>query len=154
MGLCHRKNAFATLFMLSILSASLQLGAMRPLGIQWLKQEGLLFHFLPKGPVTPSRPNPCTYIPKRGSGTCKLNGMNIAGSVVARSPPAFSKHTVLDVPVASSSIAENTRDQDRSSWYCFFRSGVLIIGSVLQIYTSWIPKMEMIMRHIQSLQLY
>jgi len=154
MGLCHRKNAFATLFMLSILSASLQLGAMRPLGIQWLKQEGLLFHFLPKGPVTPSSPNPCTYIPKRGSGTCKLNGMNIAGSVVARSPPAFSKHTVLDVPVASSSIAENTRDQDRSSWYCFFRSGVLITGSVLQIYTCWIPKMEMIMRHIQSLQLY
>jgi hypothetical protein len=154
MGLCHRKNAFATLFMLSILSASLQLGAMRPLGIQWLKQEGLLFHFLQKGTVTPSSPNPCTYIPKGGSGTCKLNGMNIAGSVVARSPPAFSKHTALDVPVASSSIAENTRDhQDRSSWYCFFRSGVLIIGSV-QIYTSLIPKMEMIIRHVQSLQLY
>ncbi|KAG6735548.1 hypothetical protein POTOM_061840 [Populus tomentosa] len=115
MGLCLRKNAFATLFLLSILSASLQPGAMRPLGIRWLKQEGLLFHFLPKGPVTPSSPNPCTYIPKGGSGTCKLNGMNMAGSVVARSPPAFSEHTALDVPVASSSIAENTRDQDPSS---------------------------------------
>ena len=115
MGLCRRKNALVTLFMLSILSASLQLGAMRPLGIQLIKQEGLLFHSLPKGPVTPSSPNPCTYVPKGGSGTCTLSGMDMAGSAAALSPPAFSKHS-MDAPMASSSIAdESTRDQDRSS---------------------------------------
>ncbi|KAJ6405727.1 hypothetical protein OIU84_013649 [Salix udensis] len=65
MGLCRRKNALVTFFMLSILSASLQLGAMRPLGIQLIKQEGLLLHSLPKGPVTPSSPNPCTYVPEK-----------------------------------------------------------------------------------------
>ncbi|KAB5568289.1 hypothetical protein DKX38_002082 [Salix brachista] len=93
---------------------SLQLGAMRPLGIQLIKQEGLLLHSLPKGPVTPSSPNPRTYVPKKRCGTCKLSGMDMAGSAAARSPPAFSKHSV-DAPMASSSIAESTRDQDRSS---------------------------------------
>uniref|UniRef100_A0A6N2L387 Uncharacterized protein n=1 Tax=Salix viminalis TaxID=40686 RepID=A0A6N2L387_SALVM len=115
MGLCRRKNALVTFFMLSILSGSLQLGATRPLGIKLIKQEGLLLHSLPKGPVTPSSPNPCTYVPKKGSGTCKLSGMDMAGSAAARSPPAFSKHSVVDAPMASSSIAESTRHQDRSS---------------------------------------
>ncbi|KAL3586425.1 hypothetical protein D5086_013292 [Populus alba] len=84
--------------------ASLQPGATRPLGYQLLKQEGLLLQSLPKDPVTPSGPNPCTYIPRGAPGTCKLKGMNIAGSV-ARSPPAFSKHAV------DSSISKNIREQ-------------------------------------------
>ncbi|KAF9682985.1 hypothetical protein SADUNF_Sadunf05G0165100 [Salix dunnii] len=90
------------------LSASLQLGATRPLGCQWITQEGLLLHSLPKGTVTPSSPNPCTYIPVGAPGSCKLNGMNIAGNV-ARSPPAFSKHAV------ASSISKKTSEQDQIS---------------------------------------
>uniref|UniRef100_B9H8J3 Uncharacterized protein n=1 Tax=Populus trichocarpa TaxID=3694 RepID=B9H8J3_POPTR len=88
--------------------ASLQPGATRPLGYQLLKQEGLLLQSLPKGSVTPSGPNPCTYIPRGAPGTCKLKGMNIAGNV-ARSPPAFSKHAV------ASSISKNIREQDQVS---------------------------------------
>jgi len=108
MGFCHRENTFIIFFILSILSASLQPGATRPLGYQLLKQEGLLLQSLPKGSVTPSGPNPCTYIPRGAHGTCKLKGMNIAGNV-ARSPPAFSKHAV------ASSISKNIREQDQVS---------------------------------------
>ncbi|KAG6783833.1 hypothetical protein POTOM_009509 [Populus tomentosa] len=42
MGLCLRKNAFATLFLRRFFQLLLQPGAMRPLGIRWLKQEGLV----------------------------------------------------------------------------------------------------------------
>ncbi|KAJ6681241.1 TRANSMEMBRANE PROTEIN [Salix koriyanagi] len=107
MGFIRRENTFASFFILSILSASLQLGATRPLGCQWIKQEGLLLHSLPKGTVTPSSPNPCTYIPVGSPGSCKLSGMNIAGNV-ARSPPAFSKHGAV-----AFSISKNTPEQDQ-----------------------------------------
>lgn len=51
---------------------SSQVGAMRTLlsERQWLMKEGLLFQVLPKASVPPSRRNPCTYIPGRGSGKC------------------------------------------------------------------------------------
>lgn len=110
MSFSHRKNTFKILFILCIFLACLQLGAMRPLGEQWVNHGGLVFHSLQKGPVRPSSPNPCTYIPGQSSGTCRLNGMNIAGNV-ARAP-AFPQH-VVDVAVAS--IAKETRNQDQSS---------------------------------------
>ncbi|XVE72982.1 hypothetical protein DITRI_Ditri11bG0081500 [Diplodiscus trichospermus] len=80
---------FRTLLVFSLLIASLQLGAMRPLdGEQWLAKDELVLQSLPKGPVKGSGHNPCTNIPGRETGVCKLGGMNVAGNVM-HAPPAF-----------------------------------------------------------------
>ncbi|KAE8660695.1 transcription factor bHLH3-like [Hibiscus syriacus] len=65
---------------------------MRPMhGEQWLeKDDELLFQSLQKGPVTGSGHNPCTEIPGRETGVCKLGGMNVAG-YVTHAPPAFPR---------------------------------------------------------------
>ncbi|KAK4568260.1 hypothetical protein RGQ29_003873, partial [Quercus rubra] len=58
------KNVLIVLLFVTILFASSQVGAMRSLGgEQWLKKESLLLQSAQRGPVTPSGPNPCTYIP-------------------------------------------------------------------------------------------
>ncbi|KAJ0052298.1 hypothetical protein Pint_01774 [Pistacia integerrima] len=87
--------------------------AMRPLeGERWMKKEGgLVFQSLQQGPVPPLAGNPCTYIPGQGSGSCTLNGMNVAGSVL-RAPPAFPD-LVMEVGVAST--GSNTHRQDQVS---------------------------------------
>ncbi|XWS46933.1 hypothetical protein CRYUN_Cryun14cG0110600 [Craigia yunnanensis] len=82
MVLSHRKNLFRTLLVFSFLVASLQLGAMRPLdGEHWLAKDELVLQSLQRGPVRWSSHNPCTNIPGRETGVCKLGGMNIAGNV-------------------------------------------------------------------------
>ncbi|KAK8487856.1 hypothetical protein V6N13_045981 [Hibiscus sabdariffa] len=82
-------NLFRTTLVISLLLASLQLGAMRPLhGEKRLAKDELLFQSLQKGPVTGSGHNPCTEIPGRETGVCKLSGMNVAGYVM-HAPPAF-----------------------------------------------------------------
>nr|POE75860.1 hypothetical protein CFP56_05127 [Quercus suber] len=59
------------LLFVTIIFASSQVGAMRPLdGEQWLKKESLLLQSVQRGPVTGSGPNPCTYIPGRNKGNC------------------------------------------------------------------------------------
>ncbi|KAG2411334.1 hypothetical protein I3760_Q010200 [Carya illinoinensis] len=72
MGLSRGKSVFIVLFFLTILFASPQLGAMRPLeGEQWREKASLLVLSLQKGtPVRPSGPNPCTHIPRGGKGVC------------------------------------------------------------------------------------
>ncbi|KAJ4726835.1 Threonylcarbamoyl-AMP synthase [Melia azedarach] len=118
MGFCHWKNLFTFLLMFSTFLASHQqqhAAAMRPLqGEQWVKKDGrVALQSLQRGPV-PSSGNPCTYIPGQGSGSCTLNGMNIAGSV-ARAPPVF-RDLVVKVGVAASGNNENeTPDKDQSS---------------------------------------
>ena len=108
----HRKNLFRTLLVFTFLVASLQLGAMRPLvGEHWVVKEELLLQSLPRGPVTGSGHNPCTNIPGRETGVCKLGGMNIAGNLV-HSPPAFPT-VVAEFGVASAAIG--TQNQDKSS---------------------------------------
>ncbi|XAR64914.1 hypothetical protein NMG60_11008806 [Bertholletia excelsa] len=69
---------------------------MRPLeGDEWAKKATSVINIhiqsLPRGPVTPSGKNPCTYIPGGGPGRCTLaqNEMNFAGHV-AHAPPAFT----------------------------------------------------------------
>ncbi|KAL4633730.1 hypothetical protein ACB092_04G143200 [Castanea dentata] len=61
------KNVLIVLLFVTILFASSQVDAMRPLeGEQWVKKESLLLQSVRRGPVTtPSGPNPCTYIPSR-----------------------------------------------------------------------------------------
>ncbi|XWS76292.1 hypothetical protein CRYUN_Cryun01aG0163200 [Craigia yunnanensis] len=103
---------FRTLLVFSLLVASLQLGAMRPLdGEQWLAKDELVLQSLQRGPVTGSGHNPCTNIPGRETGVCKLGGMNIAGNVM-HSPPAFPSF-VAEFGVAST--AKGTHDQHKSS---------------------------------------
>ncbi|XP_022771230.1 uncharacterized protein LOC111314297 [Durio zibethinus] len=103
---------FRTLLVLSLLVASLQLGTMRPLdGEQWLENNELVLPSLQKGPVTGSGHNPCTNIPGRETGVCKLGGMNIAGDVM-HAPPAFPR-IVAEFGVAST--AKGIHDQHKSS---------------------------------------
>ena len=65
------KNVLTVLLFVTIIFASSQVGAMRPLeGAQWLKKESLLLQSVQRGPVTGSGPNPCTYIPGRNKGNC------------------------------------------------------------------------------------
>ncbi|KAK8688525.1 hypothetical protein V6N13_087288 [Hibiscus sabdariffa] len=64
-------------------AAWIQLGAMRPLeGEQRVAKHELVVQSLPRGPVKESGHNPCTNIPGRETGVCKLGGMNIAGNVM------------------------------------------------------------------------
>ncbi|OMP09312.1 hypothetical protein COLO4_05587 [Corchorus olitorius] len=74
---------------------------MRPLdGEPWLaKDEQLLLQALPRGGPSGSGHNPCTNVPGRETGVCKLGTMNIAGDVM-HSPPAFPS-VVADFGVAS-----------------------------------------------------
>ncbi|KAE8666987.1 transcription factor bHLH3-like [Hibiscus syriacus] len=101
------KNLFRTSLVICLLVASFELGAMmRPLhGEQWLEKDNeLSFQSLQKGPVTGSGHNPCTEIPGRETGVCKLGGMNVAG-YVTHTPPAFPV-VVTEFGVAS--IAKGT----------------------------------------------
>ncbi|KAK8711634.1 hypothetical protein V6N13_146909 [Hibiscus sabdariffa] len=67
----------------SYLIAWIQLGAMRPLeGEHQMAKEELVVESLPRGPVKESGHSPCTNIPGRETGVCKLGGMNIAGNVM------------------------------------------------------------------------
>ena len=94
----YSKNWVTILLIVSIFLASVQLGAMRPLGeFQSLKTDD------PKHPG----PNPCSNIPG-GSGICKMS-MNIAGKVInlharSRSSPllAFSNKNTVHPDHASS----------------------------------------------------
>ena len=72
MGFSHIwKNVFIVLLFVTILFASSQVGAKRPLeGEQWVKKESFLLQSVQRGPVTPSGPNPCTYIPGRSKDIC------------------------------------------------------------------------------------
>ena len=72
MGFSHIwKNVLTVLLIVTILFASPQVGATRPLeGEQWLKKESLLLQSLQRAPVPPSGPNPCTNIPRRNEGIC------------------------------------------------------------------------------------
>ncbi|KAK4568261.1 hypothetical protein RGQ29_003874 [Quercus rubra] len=69
MGFSHIwKNVLTVLLFVTIIFASSQVGAMRPLeGAQWLKKESLLLQSVQRGPVTGSGPNPCTYIPEQAA---------------------------------------------------------------------------------------
>ncbi|KAK8588360.1 hypothetical protein V6N12_022806 [Hibiscus sabdariffa] len=79
----RRKPLFRTLLLFSFLIAWIQLGAMRPLeGEQRVAKHELVVQSLPRGPVKESGHNPCTNIPGRETGVCKLGGMNIAGNVM------------------------------------------------------------------------
>ncbi|KAK8565315.1 hypothetical protein V6N13_020435 [Hibiscus sabdariffa] len=79
----HGENLFATLMVSSLLVASIQLGAMRLLdGEQWVSKHELVVQSLPRGPVQGSGHNPCTNIPRRETGVCKLGGMNTAGNAM------------------------------------------------------------------------
>ncbi|TYI13654.1 hypothetical protein ES332_A08G073100v1 [Gossypium tomentosum] len=81
------ENLFTALLGFTLLIASLQLGPMRPLdGEQWLAKHELLLQSLQKGPVTGTGHNPCTEIPGRETGICKLGGMNVAGNVMHAVP--------------------------------------------------------------------
>ncbi|WRX08054.1 hypothetical protein QQP08_000541 [Theobroma cacao] len=85
---------------------------MRPLdGELWLVKDKLVLQSLQQGPVQESGHNPCTNIPGRESGVCKLGGMNIAGNVL-HAPPAFPS-AVAEFGVVSA--AKGTHDQDKSS---------------------------------------
>ncbi|KAG6724232.1 hypothetical protein I3842_03G249000 [Carya illinoinensis] len=78
MGLSRGKSVFIVLFFLTILFASPQLGAMRPLeGEEWREKARLLVLSLQKGTVRPPGPNPCTHIPRGGKGTQGINGTSI-----------------------------------------------------------------------------
>ncbi|KAK7851149.1 hypothetical protein CFP56_042930 [Quercus suber] len=73
MGFSHIwKKVLTVLLFVTILVASSQVGAMRQLEREhWVKKESLLFQSVQRGPVTPSGPNPCTYIPGRSKGICQ-----------------------------------------------------------------------------------
>ncbi|KAJ8749128.1 hypothetical protein K2173_013735 [Erythroxylum novogranatense] len=116
MAACNRKTTLVVLFLLSIfLHVSFEQAEMRPLGDEQLmwKQQGLVLQSLQKGGPANSSPNPCSYVPGRGTGTCTLNGMNVAGSVV-RSPPAFPG-LVVDVGVASATANRSQHDHQHQS---------------------------------------
>ncbi|KAJ0078947.1 hypothetical protein Patl1_23225 [Pistacia atlantica] len=67
---------------------------MRPLeGEQWRKKS-LIVQSLQKGPVAPIGRNPCTYIPGRDNGHCRLSEMNFAAAVHAPPPPTFPDFVV------------------------------------------------------------
>ncbi|XWS36391.1 hypothetical protein CRYUN_Cryun20dG0081500 [Craigia yunnanensis] len=108
----HGKNLFGTLLVFSLLVTSLQVGAMRPMdGKQWLVKDELVFQSLQPGPVTPSGHNPCTNIPGRETGVCKLGGINITGNVMHASlafPSVVDEFGVV-------SAAKGTHDQDKNS---------------------------------------
>ncbi|KAE8692203.1 putative DNA helicase [Hibiscus syriacus] len=105
----HRKNLFTTLLVFSLLVASVQLGAMRLLnGEQLAAKDKLVVQSLPRGPVKGSGHSPCTNIPGRETGVCKLGGMNIAGNAM-HSSTAFPS-VVAEFGVAST--ATGARDQD------------------------------------------
>ena len=72
MGFSHIcKKVLTVLVFVTMLFASSQVGAMRPLeGEQWLKKESLLLQSVQRGPVTGSGTNPCTNIPGRSKGIC------------------------------------------------------------------------------------
>ncbi|KAJ4829509.1 hypothetical protein Tsubulata_026269 [Turnera subulata] len=107
MAFLQNKNYLITLlFISSIFLASLHLGASRPLR-QWVNQNGLALQSL-QG----SSSNPCSYIPGQSKGTCRLNGMNIAGSVVRAPAVSFSTNG-MEVSVAS--VASETSNQDQRS---------------------------------------
>ncbi|EEF31638.1 conserved hypothetical protein [Ricinus communis] len=94
-----KKDMFMILLIVSISLASVQLGAMRPLGgEEWLKGDNglLVFQSLQKSD-NPQKPgsNPCSNIPG-GTGVCS---MNIAGNVMVRAP-AFPS-LVMDAAAAS-----------------------------------------------------
>ncbi|MBA0715293.1 hypothetical protein Golax_014196 [Gossypium laxum] len=105
MAFSNRKNLFRTLLVLSLLVAWIQVGAMRPL------DGDLVVQSLPRGPVTPSGPNPCTNIPGRGGGVCKLGVINVAGNVMHS--PAVFPGVVAELGVAST--AKRSHDEDMSS---------------------------------------
>lgn len=114
MAFGHWKNLFTVVFILFTFLASHQklVAATRPLGGEhWLKKDGRLVIQSLRSPV-PSSGNPCSNIPRGGSGKCKLNAMNIAGSV-APVPPAFPD-LVVKVGVASAGNSES-HDKDQSS---------------------------------------
>ncbi|KAG6393118.1 hypothetical protein SASPL_147350 [Salvia splendens] len=46
---------------------------------QWLKSQLLLLEALPRGPVPPSAPSSCTYIPGQGGPPCPLNEKHFSG---------------------------------------------------------------------------
>ncbi|XP_039039323.1 uncharacterized protein LOC120177169 [Hibiscus syriacus] len=108
----HRKNLFTTVLVFSLFVASVQLGAMRLLnGEQLVVKDKLVVQLLPRGPVKESGHNPCTNIPGRETGVCKLGGMNIAGNALHSSTALPS--VVAEFGVASTAIGDH--DQDMSS---------------------------------------
>ncbi|KAG8370352.1 hypothetical protein BUALT_Bualt14G0108000 [Buddleja alternifolia] len=52
---------------------------------------------LPRGPVPKSGGSPCTYIPGRGSGSCKLNEKHFFGGGSAHVPPASPRAGIASV---------------------------------------------------------
>ncbi|GMI66461.1 hypothetical protein HRI_000315400 [Hibiscus trionum] len=97
----HGKNLFTTLMVFSLLVASIQLGAMRLLDDEerLVAKDKLVVQSLPRGPVQGSGHNPCTNIPGRETGVCKLGGMNAAGNAM-HSSTAFPS-VVAEFGVAS-----------------------------------------------------
>lgn len=99
----HKNNYFTTMliFIMFFVLGFHEALAMRPLdGEPWLNKN-LAMQTLQRGPVTPSGPNPCTYIPGRSHGRCTLSEMDVADHV-AHAPPAFPDHVVS---FAAASIA-------------------------------------------------
>ncbi|KAG7989518.1 hypothetical protein I3843_03G243400 [Carya illinoinensis] len=89
MGFSYREVLLPTLLISAIFLVSPELGATRSLREEGMDKEELLLVESLRPIVPPSGPNPCTYIPGRGSGRCTLNGMNIAGNVLHPPRPAF-----------------------------------------------------------------
>ncbi|KAE8681787.1 hypothetical protein F3Y22_tig00111309pilonHSYRG00192 [Hibiscus syriacus] len=112
MVLSHRKNLFRTLLVFSLLVASVQLGATRLLnGNQLVAKDKHEVQSLPRGPVKGSGHNPCTNIPGRETGVCKLGGMNIAGNAMH----SFSAFPSVVAEFGVASTASGAHDQDISS---------------------------------------
>ncbi|KAL1536097.1 hypothetical protein AAHA92_28799 [Salvia divinorum] len=83
-----RLNFFLIFHIFCIVSISLNgANAARALPMeQWLKSQLLLLESLPRGPVPPSGPSSCTYIPGQGGPPCPLNEKHFAGRL-RREPP-------------------------------------------------------------------
>ncbi|KAL4361466.1 hypothetical protein GQ457_04G027430 [Hibiscus cannabinus] len=92
------KSLFTTLMIFYLLVASIQLGAMR-----LLAKDELVVQSLPRGPVQGSGHNPCTNIPGRETGVCKLGGMNTAGN-------AMHSTTAFPSVVAEFGVASTTKE--------------------------------------------
>ncbi|GAV66766.1 hypothetical protein CFOL_v3_10276 [Cephalotus follicularis] len=99
--------------MVTIVLCFQQILAMRPLeGEQWLEKR-IVVQSLQRGPVTPSGPNPCTYIPGRGTGRCTFEMDAATHDTHDHESPAFPHPFVKFA--AASSVANETQKPDNSS---------------------------------------
>ncbi|KAF9608932.1 hypothetical protein IFM89_012100 [Coptis chinensis] len=51
---------------------------------KWMMKRSLISESLQKGPIPPSGPSGCTYIPGNGGPSCHIKGKMVAGYVFAR----------------------------------------------------------------------